>query len=126
MRYFSLLVFVVLLAGLFAQPIWSLYVSVYPESGGSWIDLHAVAAMMLGYALFLPFVFLVLGNRHKYWHILFFYIPIIFFEFSSNFYGFFLFTGIGTVGFLAGWLVRYLVTQTLGKTPRFEPMKKYF
>ncbi len=125
-RYTALLALTILLAALLGEPIWNLYTSIYPESGGSWIDLHAVAALMLSYVFFLPLIFTMLGGQRKVWLIAVFYSPIIFFELTNNFYSLFMFTGIGLAGFFSGWLARYIVTHTLGKMPRFEPLKKYF
>lgn len=125
-RYLILFALVVLLAGLFAQPIWNLYISIYHESGGSWIDLHDVAALILGYVFFLPLIFVMLGDQRSIWLIAVFYAPIVFFEFTSDFYGFFLFASIGLAGFLAGWLARLIVANTLGKIQALESLKRYF
>ena len=125
-RYIALFALTILLAAVFGDPIWYLYTSIYPETGGSWIDLHAIAALMLGYVFFLPLIFMTLGEKRKKWLIALGYLPIIFFELTTNLFGLFMFLGIGLAGFSLGWLIRFIATKTLGKMPSFEPMKKYF
>src|SRR3989338_11542122 len=103
-RYIALFALTILLAAVFGDPIWYLYTSICPETGGSWIDLHAIAALMLGYVFFLPLIFMTLGEKRKKWLIALGYLPIIFFELTTNLFGLFMFLGIGLAGFSLGWL----------------------
>lgn len=125
-RYLLVLAIVILLAGRFAQQSWHLYQFFFSEPGGSWLDLSDFAGLMLNYIFFMPLFFVILGQRHKYWLIGVFMIPILFFEFSSDWRFIKVDILIAAAGLITGIAIRSIAAHTLGKIPALEPMKKYF
>ena len=125
-RYLLLITLVVLLASLFAQQGWNLYEWFFHESGGTWINLKGLAGLIISYVFLLPLIITLLGERHSPWLIALFLVPIFYFELTSDFTNFYLFVGLSIGGFLLGYFVKRIASQTLGKMAALEPMKRYF
>ncbi len=128
LRYLFLLGTVLLVSWVLASHTWNLYNSIFQEPGGSWLDLSELVGFQLNYIFFLPLFFVLFSKRgvHWWWPIVFLYLPIVAFEYSSNFRYLTLDIALASGGFLCAWLIRLLTTHTLGKIPSLEQYKKYF
>ncbi len=104
-----------------------LYRDFFPSKGGGFdIDLVGTGIFILSLEFLVPFWVVSLGDRFRYWvaGLVVFAVLVPALLTSSQY----LYEDLICIfaGFLLGWLLRYLISQTLGKMPSLEPMKKYF
>lgn len=125
-RYFILLGLTFVVATLLVPFIKPLYITFFGYGGGFDIDFTDVAIFAMTYKLVVPLSFVLLGDRWRYIATIIFVTPILVFEviFDPQFLQYSIIP-MGT-GLIIAVILRLIASNTLGKMPSLEPMKRYF
>jgi hypothetical protein len=120
-----------------ALPTMSIYQNYFPtlflpNSYGAGFDIdfgliaNSVTMLFLNLGLILPFLFILLGDRARYWVAgigLLLLLTVDFFIVSNNVV---MPAILVLIGLLLGILLSLLISKTLGTMPMFASLKKYF
>ena len=90
------------------------------------IDFTNVAIIFIALQFYIPLSFVALGDQNRYWAFAVGLVLLFLIDYQIDPYRLPILLSIIVSGAILGWLIRYIVTQTLGKIPSLEPMRKYF
>ena len=129
LRYILLLVIATLLTVYILvyafEPVYGLLLR--SEVGGFGdIDFTDAAIIFVALQFYIPLFFIAMGDNLRYWAFEITLVLLSLIDYQVDPQRLLILLAIIVSGGLLGWLIRFVATNTLGKMPSFEPMKRYF
>lgn len=128
MRYWILTIGAVMLALVFADRMMSFYDYLAPQRDtGFFLDFSIyTVAIPLCVVLILPGAIMLLGDSKRYQALKISIAILGGIEFLSEWKYIYIPISFLLISIAAGWTIRFLISNTLGKTSQGEILKKYF